>query len=60
MREAIVGVTIFLGLQIAFFLVLFGVTLWEGHQLRPVPQRLPASRPARSGDRLPQIPPEET
>jgi hypothetical protein len=39
MRQAIVGVSIFLGLQIGLFLVLFGATLWEGRQLRrPVPR----------------------
>jgi hypothetical protein len=37
MRQAIVGVSIFLGLQIVLFVVLFGVTLWEGRQLhRPM------------------------
>jgi hypothetical protein len=37
MRQAIMGVSIFLGLQAVFFLVLFGLTLWEGRQLeRPV------------------------
>jgi hypothetical protein len=33
MRQAILGVSIFVGLQIALFLVLFGVTLWEARQL---------------------------
>jgi hypothetical protein len=43
MKQAILGVTIFLGLQIVLFLVLFGVTLWEGRQL----QR-PVARPAKA------------
>jgi hypothetical protein len=43
MRQAIMGVSIFLGLQVVFVLVLFGLTLWEGRQLdRPVTQ--PAER----------------
>lgn len=33
MRQTIVGVSIFLGLQIVLFLVLFGVTMWETRQL---------------------------
>jgi hypothetical protein len=43
MRQAILGVTIFLGLQIVLFLVLFGVTLWEGRQLHR-----PVARPAKA------------
>lgn len=43
------GVSIFLGLQAVFFLVLFGMTLWEGRQLeRPVTQ--PATQPAEPRD----------
>jgi hypothetical protein len=51
MRQAIMGVSIFLGLQIALFLVLFGVTLWERRQLdRPVaqPVPLPSERPSEN------------
>jgi hypothetical protein len=45
MRQAIMGVSIFLGLQAVFLLVLFGLTLWEGRQLeRPVTE--PATHPA--------------
>jgi hypothetical protein len=45
MRQAIMGVSIFLGLQAVFVLVLFGMTLWEGRQLdRSVPE--PAERRA--------------
>jgi hypothetical protein len=45
MRQAIMGGSIFLGLQIALFLVLFGVTLWEGRQLdRPI------AKPAETGE----------
>ena len=41
------GVSIFLGLQAVFVLVLFGLTLWEGRQLeRPLTQ--PATQPAES------------
>jgi hypothetical protein len=59
------GVSIFLGLQIALFLVLFGVTVWERRQLdrpisRPVPVPLDRSsegaskmRPAREDQDLP-------
>jgi hypothetical protein len=37
MGQAILGLSIFLGLQIGLFLVLFGVTLWERRQLdRPI------------------------
>lgn len=51
MRQAIVAVSIFLGLQIVLFLVLFGVTLWERRQLdRPItqPVPLPPERPSKS------------
>jgi hypothetical protein len=44
MRQAILGVSIFLGLQIVYVLVLFGLTLWERRQLnRPVgrPRSIP-------------------
>jgi hypothetical protein len=45
MRQAFMGVSIFLGLQAVFLLVLFGLTLWEGRQLgRPVTE--PATHPA--------------
>jgi hypothetical protein len=42
------GVSIFLGLQIALFLVLFGVTLWEGKQLER-PGAEPSERRRRLG-----------
>jgi hypothetical protein len=51
MGQAIVGLSIFVGLQIVLFLVLFGVTLWERRQLdRPIaqPVPLPSERPSRS------------
>jgi hypothetical protein len=51
MRQAIMGVSLFLGLQIVLFLVLFGVTLWEGRQLdRPIARRVPVV-PDSSGER---------
>jgi hypothetical protein len=57
MRQAIVGVSIFLGLQIALFLVLFGVTVWEGRQLdRPITQTAPVP-PDRSSEGSPPVPP---
>jgi hypothetical protein len=48
MRQAIIGVSIFLGLQIVYVLVLFGLTLWEGRQLdRPIgrPAAIPRAAP---------------
>jgi hypothetical protein len=55
MRQAIMGVSIFLGLQIALFLVLFGVTLWEGRQLdRPIARPAPVP-PDRSSEDSPTV-----
>ena len=60
MRQAIMGVSIFLGFQIALFLVLFGVTVWERRQLdRPITQSAPV-RPDRSPERSPTaLPPRK-
>jgi hypothetical protein len=41
MRQTILGVSIFLGLQATLFLVLFGVTRWEGRQLQEPAEQHP-------------------
>ncbi len=49
MRQAILGVSIFLGLQIVYVLVLFGLTLWERRQLsRPIGRPLPIPKAGRA------------
>jgi len=59
MRQAIMGVSIFFGLQIAYVLVLFGLTLWERRQLnRPVGRPLPTPKAARAPKPVP-VPPND-
>jgi hypothetical protein len=43
MKQVITGVSIFVGLQIVYVVVLLGLTMWEGRQLgRPKRQAAPA------------------
>lgn len=50
MRQAIIGLSIFIGLQLAYVVVLLGVTMWEARQLdRPMPVPPPTPQPVSEG-----------